>query len=149
MRIFCRVKLPLLIVAFLMSCNATPVSINDTNDVIISVDHSYSEIAKYEITWNQIFEIEKQDYCVYFYSLSCSHCEELKNFIIESAQKREDIFFVKSSSKDQITNDQKLSINAGNPGEIWILGYPSLIKISNKKCTKNLAGTTQILNELK
>lgn len=133
----------------LTGCNDQDVSNNDTNDVAISIEHSYLEIEKFEITWSTIFDVGKSNYYVYFYSLTCSHCEDLKNFIIEQAQKREDIFFVKSSSKDQITNDPNLSINAENPGEIWILGYPTLLKIDEKKCSKNLAGTSQILNELK
>ena len=149
MKRFRRFNLPLIIMFILTGCNDPTVSLSDTNDVEIPVEHSYSEIAKFEITWNAIFETEKTNYYVYFYSLTCSHCEDLKNFIIEQAQKRGDIFFVKSSSKDQIGNDPNLSINAEIPGEIWILGYPSLLKIEEKKCTKNLAGTSQILNELK
>lgn len=149
MKQFCRFNLALKIMFILTGCNDPSVSLSDTNDVEIPIEHSYSEITKFEITWDTIFEAEKSNYYVYFYSLTCSHCEDLKNFIVEQALKRQDIFFVKSSSKDQIGNEPKLSINPGILGEIWILGYPSLLKIEEKKCTKNLAGTSQILNELK
>ena len=59
------------------------------------------------------------------------------------------IYFIKGSSKDNIANDSDLPKNAENPGEIWILGYPTLLKIVNKTCVKNLAGKSEILDELK
>ena len=116
---------------------------------IIPVERSYSEVSDFELTWETIFDVGEENYYVYFYSLTCSHCEEIKNFIIETALERGDVYFVKGTSKDQITNDPKKTIGAENPGEIWILGYPSLLKITNQKCTKNLVGNTQIKSELK
>ena len=65
---------------------------NTTNETIyekVSIEHTYSEIQKYEIKWDEMFGVERTDYYIYFYSLSCSHCEDLKNFIIETAQKQE------------------------------------------------------------
>ena len=115
---------------------------------VIPVQHEYSEVSDYELTRETIFDVDETKYYVYFFSLTCSHCEELKNFIIEKALNRGDIYFVKGTSKDQITNDPKKSIGAENPGDIWILGYPSLLKISNQKCSKNLAGISQIKSEL-
>jgi len=115
---------------------------------IIPEEHEYSEISEYELLWESMFEVE-EDHYVYIYSLTCSHCNEIKNDLIEIALKRGDIYFVKGTSKDQISNDVEKSKNAENPGDIWILGYPTLLKIENKKCTKNIAGKTQIMNEIK
>ena len=112
-------------------------------------EYNYKEVSDYELVWDSIFDVESTNYYVYFYSTTCSHCEELKNFIVETALNRGDIYFVKATSKDQLTNDTKKLIGAGIPEDIWILGYPSLLKISNKKVTKNLAGTNQIKAELK
>ena len=115
----------------------------------VSISHEYSEIKNYELSWDQIFNPILENYYVYFYSTSCSHCVELKDFIIEKALKREDIFFVKSSNRDQFTDDPNKSIGAENPGEIWILGYPSMLRFENKKCTKSFAGSDKIQSELK
>lgn len=115
----------------------------------IELSHEYAEISDYELTWDSMFDVESEKYYVYIYSMTCSHCEELKDFIISKAIDRGDIYFIKGSSKDQLTNDSKKLIGAENPGDIYILGYPSLLQISNHKCTKNLAGTTQIKTELK
>ena len=115
----------------------------------VPTDHDYQEVSDYELTWESIFDVEDTSYYVYFYSLTCSHCLELKNYMIEKAINRGDIYFVKASSKDQITNDSKKLIGAEIPGDFYILGYPTLTLISNKKCTKNMAGVSQIKAELK
>ena len=116
---------------------------------VIPTAHEYKEISDYELNQETIFDVDEDFYYVYLYSTTCTHCEELKDYIIGKALERGDIYFVKGSSKDQITNDPKKAIGAEKPGDIWILGYPSLLQISNHKCTKNLAGTTQIKEELK
>ena len=116
---------------------------------VIPTAREYKEISDYELNQETIFDVDEDFYYVYFYSTTCTHCEELKDYIIGKALERGDIYFVKGSSKDQITNDPKKVIGAEKPEDIWILGYPSLLQISNHKCTKNLAGTTQIKEELK
>lgn len=118
-------------------------------DIVIPVNHDYSEVSDFELTWESMFDVDGENYYVYIYSTTCIHCEELKNYIIEKALNRGDIYFVKGSSKDQVTTDSKKLIGAENPRDIYILGYPSLLLISNHKCTKNLAGSSQIKSELK
>ena len=115
----------------------------------IPVDRDYSEVSDYELTRELMFEVDEEKYYVYFYSLTCSHCEELKNYIVEKGLERGDIYFVKGTSKDKLTNDPKKLIGAENSDDFYILGYPTLALISNKKCTKNLAGVDQIKSELK
>jgi len=119
------------------------------DEVVIPISHEYSEVSDYELTRETIFDVDEDNYYVYIYSTTCTHCEELKNYIIEKALNRGDIYFVKGSSKDQVTTDSKKLIGGENPGDIYILGYPSLLLISSHKCTKNLAGSPQIKSELK
>ena len=115
----------------------------------VVINHDYNEVSDYELTWETMFDVDSDLYYVYFYSPSCTHCADLKNYIIGKALTNENIYFVKGSSKDQIGNEADKVKNAENPGDIWILGYPSLIQISKHKCTKNLAGINQIKAELK
>ena len=117
-------------------------------EVIIEVERNYSEVKDYELVWEAMFDVDLPNYFVYFYSPTCSHCNEIKNFMIEKALDRGNIYFVKASSKDQITNDPKKQKYAENPGDIWILGHPTMIKILNKRCIKYLTGTAQIKTEL-
>ena len=113
------------------------------------VERNYSDVSEYELTWEAIFDVNEDQYYVYVYSTTCSHCDELKNYIVEKALQREDVYFIKGTSRDQITSDSSKLIGAQKSDDVWILGYPSLLKISSQKVTKNLAGVNQIKSELK
>ena len=139
----------LLPVFTLFACSDNQSKLEDKTEQIIPVIHTYDEVKDYELFWDTMFDVSLKDYYVYFYSLTCNHCEELKNYIVEKALLKRNIYFVKGTSKDQIGNDPKKSKYAENPGDIWILGYPSLIEIVDHKCMKNLAGISQIKGELK
>lgn len=118
-------------------------------NVIVKAEHNYNDVQKYILILDAIFDVDSDSYYVYFYSLTCSHCQELKDFIIEKGLERQDIYFIQSSANDQFTTDPNLVINAENPGDIYILGYPTMLKIENKKVTKNLVGNDEIIQELK
>ena len=133
----------------LPSCSLTKETEPVNSDTTVAEDRSYSEVSDYELLWDTMFDVESSFYYVYFYSLTCNHCAEIKNYMIEKAIEQGNIYFIKATSHDQLTTDQNKSKNAENPGDIWILGYPSLLLIANKKCTKNLAGISQIKQELK
>ena len=123
--------------------------INVSNIVIPDADHEYFEVENYFINWNSILIQNMNSYYVYFYSATCNHCQELKNWIIETALSRGDIYFVKGSNKDAIKNDVSDTIGATSIDKIAIIGYPSLLKIINKTVTKNVAGNSKIMDALK
>ena len=118
-------------------------------DAEVPTERSYDEVSDYELVREAMFDVDSDKYYVYFYSMTCNHCEEIKNYIIEKSLERGDIYYIKGTSKDQVTNDTKKLIGAENLADFYILGYPTLALISNKKCTKNLAGIVQIKAELK
>lgn len=112
------------------------------------IEHSYDELEEKHILWSEIFEQALDSYFVYFYSLNCDHCENMKNEVIEICLKRDDVFLVKSSNQVVLKNDVFYTIGVGNVGDFAILGYPSLVKIENKIVTKNVAGKSHILELL-
>lgn len=117
----------------------------DVSDVVIpETDHEYFEVEHMFINYSDIFNENKEVYYVYIYSLTCNHCQELKNWIIETALKRDDIFFLKGSNNDVITTDVSNTIGISNTKDLSILGYPTLLKISNKILVQNVAGNSQI-----
>jgi len=120
---------------------------SDENEVI-QIDHDYSEVEEFSLTRESIFDVDSANYYVYFYSSTCSHCQEIKNYMISKALERKDIYFVRGTNKDKITTDTKILTGAERAEDVWILGYPSLLLISNKKVTKNLAGNASIKYEL-
>ncbi len=105
----------------------------------------YSEISHLKIVWSDIFSQPENEYFVYFYSLYCSHCNSIKNFMIEEALAGNKKIYFSQASGDHIINEEKAKQNGVNSLEnLAIKGYPSMIKIVNKVVTKNVAGETAI-----
>lgn len=120
------------------------------NDETRVSSHSYDEISDKKIYWNEVFKQQELDYFVYFYSLSCSHCESLKDDIIGySLSIEEKMYFVESSP--EVVVDENLSKNVGvdSINQLGIKGYPSLIRIEEKKVIYNVAGIALIKDALK
>ena len=145
-----RIRFLFALISLVGGCGLAQKEIPDSEDadVYIPIDHDYNEVSEWSLTWESIFEMESDNYYVYFYSMSCNHCTEVKNYMIEKCLERGDIYFVKGTRKDQLTKDQNKLIGAEKPEDFYILGYPSLALIHNKKCTKNVAGISQIKQEL-
>lgn len=108
------------------------------------VNHEYSEINKYRITWNEIFDVQLNDYFVYFFQRTCSHCESIKNKIIEEAFKRENIFFYEDSGETVLAKDVSYTIGLTSVENFTIQGFPSLIEIVDGILVKNIAGDKEI-----
>ena len=123
--------------------------INVQNVVIPDADHEYFEVENLFINWESILSQNMNTYYVYVYSTACVHCQEMKNWIIETTLNRDDIFFVKGSNKITIKTDVSSTIGATRVEEVAILGYPTLLKIENKTLVKNVAGNSKIMDLLK
>lgn len=108
------------------------------------VEREYFEVVDYEIFWDEIFAINADKYYVYIYSTTCSHCSEIKNWIIDLALNRKDIYFLKGNSQSVISTNISNTIGATEVKDVSILGYPTLLQISNKILTMNLAGNVKI-----
>lgn len=105
----------------------------------------YSEISHLKIVWSDIFSQSENEYFVYFYSLYCSHCNSIKNFMIEEALAGNKKIYFSQASAEHVINEQKANqTNVKMLEDLAIKGYPSIIKIVNKVVTKNVAGETAI-----
>lgn len=134
-----------IILSILNSCSTSSISI-PSNDSEIShiINHNYSEINQYKISWKTTFSQAKTSYFVYFYSLTCSHCEQLKNDIIEYALKNENMYFCQNSEEVIITENVYSTIGISSYEHLSILGFPSLIYIENGILKSNIAGVPNI-----
>ena len=115
---------------------------------ISSIEHTYKEVEDKFVLYSNMFGIAHEDYYVYFFSRTCSHCESLKSFIIPKSLERNDIYFIESSNEITLISDASKTIGLSSIEEFGIEGYPSLIKIKDKKVEKNIPGTIGIKNEL-
>lgn len=119
-----------------------------SNEISIT-NHDYSEVEKFQISWNEIFDIDLNQYLVYVYSKRCSHCQNIKNQIIDYALKEENMYFVEFNDDVTVTIDIKNTIGVSSVSDLSILGTPSLIEITNHEVSNNLAGEKAILDFLK
>ena len=121
-------------------------SIND--DTRVS-SHSYDEISDRKIYWNEVFKQQELNYFVYFYSLSCSHCEALKDDIIGySLLSEEKMYFVESSPEVVIDENLSKNVEVDSLDQLGIKGYPTLLRIEEKKVVYNVAGIPLIKDAL-
>lgn len=138
--------LPLLMLG---SCNKEEEKTNPNYPSYTSVEtYSYSDVKDKEILYSNIFGIEQNSYYVYFYSRTCSHCNDLKPFIIPKIIERNDIYLVEASEQVVVLEDISVTVGVSSIENFGILGYPSLVKIEEKVVTKNIAGINPIKNEL-
>ena len=107
-------------------------------------NYEYTEISEYRIVWSEIFDIELNEYFVYLFQRTCSHCQSLKNEVIETALERKDIFFVEDSSDVVFSEDVSNTIGLKSVDELSILGFPTLLKIEDGTLIKNVAGVKEI-----
>lgn len=111
------------------------------------VERSYDEVSDKHIFWNDIFKQIEDTYYVYLYSLSCSHCNSIKEYMIEKGLNNSvPIYFVSSSYEHNVATEG--SVNVSTLSELFIKGYPTLLKIESKMVIKNLAGVILIKEEL-
>ena len=113
------------------------------------VNHDYVEISRFRIAWGETYDQQLEEYFVYFFSRTCSHCQNLKNFMIEKALEKENIFFVESSEDDVIKKSVESTFYSSSAEFLAILGYPSLVKISEGILVENVAGESLIMSLLK
>ena len=139
----------LLTMNFLAACDSSEASsLSKIESSSYSIKYEYDLVEDKFILYSNIFGVNKDEYYVYFFSRTCSHCQSIKSFIIEKALEREDIYFVESSKEVVFINDVAKTIGLTSIDGFGILGYPSLVKIKEKTIQKNIAGTQAIRNEL-
>lgn len=142
----------ILFVILLTGCfsNESTTSKSSTRPIptILTSEYDYDDVKDKTIYWSNIFSITNDDYYVYFFSKTCSHCQSLKDFVVKKAIERGDIYFVESSDQDIFLKDVSSTIGLTSVEGFGILGHPSLIEITNKTIIKNIAGIQPIRSEL-
>ena len=119
----------------------------ESNSQIIK--RSYEEVGDREILWSEVFDIDKEDYLVYFYSPTCGHCRSIKDQMISYASDdSHNMYLVKFSDDAVVSTSVKNTIGITSVEDLSILGTPSLIEIVMHTLTKNIAGSEAILEFL-
>ena len=127
---------------FLISC-----SVSDNSSTMVNYD--YDMVKNLHLDFEKIFNVDKKEYYVYFYSKNCLHCLLLKNEIIPLALKKDNLYFVEYVDEIPIGSNVIDTIGATTIDEFFIIGTPTLIYINDKRVEINTTNEDIILSLLK
>lgn len=106
----------------------------------------YGDFVNSQLSWEELFSPAKPLYFVYIYSLTCGHCQNIKDEILTWGKEREDIFYLIEYEKGiPITRNTSETIGAYVYSDVKILGTPTLLEIMDKRLSLNLGGERDIL----
>jgi len=135
--------LPILVCLFIVGCST------ENERKVVTKNRKYDEIMEYKIDWFSALLIAKSRYFVYIYSITCSHCIEIKNEIISyRVDQNYPIYFCEFNKNIPIVNSTETTIGTSDISNVGILGTPSLLTIENNTVISNVAGKNDILSEI-
>lgn len=142
-----KIFVPLLLALTTAGCspsNLVGVSKGEKNE------YDYVDFKELELSWENVFSPAKSQYFIYIYSLYCGHCSNIKNDVLTIVDEFRSLFYLINYS-DEIPVGVNASETIGKEKieEIYILGTPTLLEISDKRVVLNIAGETDITNYLK
>lgn len=108
-------------------------------------------VTSHTILWKDLLNQEYEQYVVFIYSETCSHCHEIQDEIIAFAQDNiHKIYFIDTRNDQDVSiiKDIEPTYYATDIKDIGILGTPSLLEISEATLTANIAGKENILTYL-
>lgn len=138
---------PLLFSLLISGCSFTKVEA--TNDKG-NKGRDYSDYVDLQLEWKNLFLPAKSQYFVYIYSISCQHCNNIKQDVLTAVDEYRDWFYLIQYSSEIKTNSNVVdTIGKDLIEEVYILGTPTLLEISNHYVALNIAGEKDILSYLK
>ncbi len=136
----------LLITPILAGCTASDlkVDVEDGKEQL-----NYNDFFDVKIEWKNLFLPAKSQYFVYIYSQTCGHCNNIKKTVLDYVYNEKDWFYIMEySSLIPIITNTKITIGKTKTEDIGILGTPTMLGITNKTLTLNIAGEKDILEFL-
>ena len=123
--------------------------VNDTINQGDEVLLDYGDFEDLHLDWKNLFSPAKSQYFVYIYSISCGHCNHIKKEVLEFVNlNKESFYLIEYSGEIQTKSNVSETIGKEKIEEIFILGTPTLLGITNWSLSLNIAGESEILNYL-
>lgn len=139
-------KKKLLSLTFILLTLLSSCSITNSSDLIYE---DYNQLEEYQITWKDLFSLSNSEYFVYIYSLSCLHCQNIKEEVISFVISEKYPTYLIEYTKDiPISNNVEDCIGSSSYVDVTIKGTPSLLQIKNGYLILNVAGSKEILSVL-
>lgn len=134
--------LSLLSLLITISCSSSTSSSRRTGH------HHYEEVANYSLSYLDVFNVEEENYYIYYYQETCGHCLMIKDDIIEYAIKTKSppVFFV-HIEKDEgfLSHEIEDTLYTSNPLKAFMMVTPQLSLVEHGVITKTVIGASDIL----
>ncbi len=139
-------KYTFLMIPFLVSC--TSVKEIESKESLVVAPHDYNEVSEKMIEWQDIFKQEDSFYYCYIFSKTCSHCNSIKDYVIDYALRKNNMYFIEYKNNIPIIGDVSKTIESTSIETVGILGTPTLLELFNHTLISNVAGEKNILQKL-
>ena len=142
-------KNKLLIVPLLMALTGCSQMVEGKGEGGDKIIRDYSDYQELHLEWKNLFLLAKSLYFVYIYSISCLHCQHIKEVVLDAVEANKDFFYLIEYS-DEIKTSVNTSDTIGKEKveEVTIMGTPTLLEISDYHVAINIAGENEILGYL-
>ena len=125
------------------------VGCKNNKEEVKAKEYDYSDVKELTVCWNNIFDIESENYYTYIYSETCGHCNEIKQQVISYALANYgSLYFVPFNKDIPIVDDPLIALEKDKIEDLGIVGTPSMFLITNHVIKKNIVGTKQIIETL-
>ena len=110
------------------------------------VTYDYSDVETQIIDWCDIFSQLEDNYSVYFYSVTCGHCAEIKQSILSYYFLNKEVMYFSRTSEETVFGTKTDLIGVSDLEDFHIFGTPFLINVTNHTVSNYYAGVSEITN---
>ena len=135
------------LIPFLISCNFAN-TVESVSEKTIITSNYYNEVSERMIEWQDIFKQEEDFYYCYVFSETCSHCNTIKDYVIDYALRKNNMYFIEYKKDIPIMGDVSKTIESTSIETVGILGTPTLLEMFNHTLIANVAGEKDVLQKL-
>ena len=109
--------------------------------------HDYDEVIDLHVSYLDIFNIELDEYYIYYYQIDCYYCHGIKSRIIEFALRSDINLYFINIEKDEgfLSHSLEDTIGASDPYYAFCFKTPQLSKVVDHKITETYLGDKDIL----
>lgn len=118
------------------------------NETSISYQkHDYNEVENLHISYLDVFNIELEEYYIYYYQIDCYYCHGIKSKIIEFSFREDVNLYFINIEKDEgfLSYTLEDTIGATDPYHAFCFKTPQLSKVVHQKVVETYLGDKDIL----
>lgn len=111
------------------------------------INYDYSDVESH-IDWYDSFKQEENNYLVYYYSPTCSHCNSIKQEIISYYLSEVEVLYFVNTQLNSKFGPTKDLTGICDINSFHIFGTPFLIRVKDYKVADYYPGMSKILDYL-